>query len=286
MILHIYVYYCKLLCLFEKFGIMYHIFISAWNYINYFVLVHWINFILHATRIFWGISKGEKSGQSNAKKVYAKSTKKKDEERQKETKLPYLVWNGVGRMNSDETQRQAIARATVARETKEILKDCHGNRCFGNRVLKAYWESALQREKERRRCDREGWKRSGRSDSGEEDDGPKETTLTFGCHISLRDSNRSHGSNFLGWTWELGGKRQLRFVPSTTLSRILRISSRDIKSVILQSRLTLREFCRTSKFDTYSVTRKFLFSQTQLIDNTYLQEDFLTYYNRNYMNIL
>lgn len=104
-----------------------------------------------------------------------------------------LVRNGVGRMNSGGTQRQAVVR-----ETKEILKDCHGNRCFGNRVLKAYRESALERERERRRCDREGWKRGGRSDSGEEEDGPKETTLTFGCHIRPRDLNRSHGSNFLG----------------------------------------------------------------------------------------
>lgn len=84
------------------------------------------------------------------RKVDVKNTKKKDKERQKETKLPCLVWNGVGRMNSGGTQRQAVAR-----ETKEILKDCHGNRCFGNRVLKAYRESAL-RENERSRCDREG----------------------------------------------------------------------------------------------------------------------------------
>lgn len=62
-------------------------------------------------------------------------------------------------MNSGGAQRQAAARARAARETKEILKDCHGNRCFGNRVLKAYRESALEWEKRRGRegrCDREG----------------------------------------------------------------------------------------------------------------------------------
>lgn len=141
---------------------------------------------------------------------------------------------------------------SVARETKEILKDCHGNRCFGNRVLKAYQESALQRAHERR-CDREGWKRSGRSDLGEEEDGPKETTLTFGCHIRPRDWNRSHGSNFLGWTWELGGKRQLRFVPLLYHEsfRFRRVISNWLS---VWSRLMLKEFHRTFKLDTYSVT--------------------------------
>lgn len=108
---------------------------------------------------------------------------------------------------------------SVTRETKEILKDCHGNRCFGNRVLKAYRESALENGRTREegvtvRVENEA------EGAGEEEDGPKETTLTFGCHIRPRDSNRSHGSNFLGWTWELGGKRQLRSVLPTTLSRV------------------------------------------------------------------
>lgn len=63
-----------------------------------------------------------------------------------------------------------------------------------------------KRERERenmledRRRRRDGRKRGGRSDSGEAEDGPKEATLTFGSHIEPRDSNGSHGSNFLDWT--------------------------------------------------------------------------------------
>jgi len=154
-------------------------------------------------------------------------------------------WRGT---NEFRWNTKTSGSKSVARETKEILKDCHGNRCFGNRVLKAYRESALVREDERRRCDHEGWKRGGRSDLGKEEDGPKETTLTFGCHIRLRDSNRSHGSNFLNWTWELGGKRQLRSILLTTLSRNLQISSRDISSVIFRTDWRLKNFVRRSNW--------------------------------------
>lgn len=157
-----------------------------------------------------------------------------------------LEWHGT---NEFRRNTKTSGRESVARETKEILKDCHGNRCFGNRVLKAYRESALQRRDERGEgVDREGWKRGGRSNSGEAEDGPKETTLTFGCHIRPRDSNRSHGSNFLGWTWELDGKRQLRPFPPTTLSRILQISSRDITSVILPADWHLKNSVKRSNW--------------------------------------
>lgn len=66
-------------------------------------------------------------------------------------------WRGT---NEFRRNTKTSGSESVARETKEILKDCHGNRCFGNRVLKAYRESALERENERRvrrgGCDREG----------------------------------------------------------------------------------------------------------------------------------
>lgn len=122
---------------------MHHAFIVACDYTNYFVLVHWANFTLHATRIFWRVSKGKESGKSNAKiYVYGKKNKKRkikeDRKRLNCRVSPGMAWDEwIPAEHKDK-------RGSVARETKEILKDCHGNRCFGNRVLKAYRESALE----------------------------------------------------------------------------------------------------------------------------------------------
>lgn len=108
----LHVYRFKLSCLLEKFRTMHHVFTFACNSANYFVLVHWTNFTVRATRIFWRVSKGEKSGQSNVKKVCIKKIQKRkikrDRKRLNCRVSPGMAW---GRMNSGGTQRQAVARA-------------------------------------------------------------------------------------------------------------------------------------------------------------------------------
>lgn len=129
------------------------------------------------------------------KTLKRKQIKREGGEEERETlwiAAPCLVRDSVGRMNSGETQRHKRRCESAARETKEILKDCHGNGCFGNRVLKAYRENASrarERERERKwhRARVENEARGARLlSSGEEEDGLKEATLTHSDAISDR----------------------------------------------------------------------------------------------------
>lgn len=114
------------------------------------------------------ISEENPTGVHNAKQACINKNKKIEKKRQRKRRerpraaASCLVRDSVGRMNSGETQRHGRRCERRARETKEILKDCHGNGCFGNRVLKRTERTLRERGRAERVGSCEGRKREAR----------------------------------------------------------------------------------------------------------------------------